>query len=59
MSDRIGVVDRKTTETQIALRLNVDGQGTYTVSTGIRFFDHMLELFTQSWRLRPRAESNR
>ena len=47
MSDRIGVVDRKTTETQIALRLNVDGQGTYTVSTGIRFFDHMLELFTR------------
>ncbi len=47
MSDRIGVVDRKTTETQIALRLNVDGQGSYLVSTGIRFFDHMLELFTR------------
>ena len=47
MSDRIGLVDRKTTETQIALRLNVDGQGTYTVATGIRFFDHMLELFTR------------
>ena len=47
MSERIGTIDRKTTETQIALRLNVDGQGTYTVSTGIRFFDHMLELFTR------------
>ena len=47
MSDRIGTVLRNTTETQIALRLNVDGQGTYTVSTGIRFFDHMLELFTR------------
>ena len=47
MSDRVGVIERKTTETQIALRLNVDGQGTYTVSTGIRFFDHMLELFTR------------
>ncbi len=47
MSDRIGVVDRKTTETQIMLRLNVDGQGSYTVATGIRFFDHMLELFTR------------
>ena len=44
---RIGTVDRKTTETQIALTLNVDGQGTYEVSTGIRFFDHMLELFTR------------
>jgi imidazoleglycerol-phosphate dehydratase len=44
---RVGTVNRVTTETQIALRLTVDGQGTYTVSTGIRFFDHMLELFTR------------
>ena len=47
MSERIGNIERKTTETTIALRLNVDGQGTYTVATGIRFFDHMLELFTR------------
>jgi imidazoleglycerol-phosphate dehydratase len=49
MSDpiRTGTVNRNTTETQIALTLTVDGQGTYTVSTGIRFFDHMLELFTR------------
>jgi imidazoleglycerol-phosphate dehydratase len=45
--ERIGVVERDTTETKISLRLNVDGQGKYTVSTGIRFFDHMLELFTR------------
>jgi imidazoleglycerol-phosphate dehydratase len=44
---RVGTIKRNTTETQIALRLNVDGQGKYTVSTGIRFFDHMLELFTR------------
>ncbi len=44
---RIGVVERTTTETQIALVLNLDGRGQYTVSTGIRFFDHMLELFTR------------
>ena len=44
---RIGTVDRNTTETKISLRLNVDGEGTYSVSTGIRFFDHMLELFTR------------
>src|ERR1700683_1790341 len=44
---RIGVIERNTTETKISLRLNVDGQGAYTVSTGIRFFDHMLELFTR------------
>ena len=47
MSDRIGTVKRNTTETQIALTLNVDGQGTYKVSTGIRFFDHMMELFAR------------
>ena len=44
---RRGTVKRATTETQIALTLTVDGQGTYQVSTGIRFFDHMLELFTR------------
>src|SRR6195952_914386 len=44
---RIGVVERHTTEPKISLRLNIDGQGTYSVSTGIRFLDHMLELFTK------------
>ena len=41
---RRAVIDRKTTETAIALRLNLDGRGTYDVHTGIRFLDHMLEL---------------
>jgi imidazoleglycerol-phosphate dehydratase len=45
--ERVGVIERNTTETKISLRLNIDGKGTYTVSTGIRFFDHMLELFTR------------
>ena len=44
---RTGTIERETTETQIALTLTIDGQGTYSVSTGIRFFDHMLELFTR------------
>jgi imidazoleglycerol-phosphate dehydratase len=44
---RIGVIERNTTETKISLRLNIDGQGAYTVSTGIRFFDHMLESFAK------------
>lgn len=44
---RIGTINRNTTETQIALTLDIDGQGSYTVSTGIHFFDHMLELFTR------------
>jgi imidazoleglycerol-phosphate dehydratase len=44
---RTAMLDRNTTETKIALRLAIEGQGRYTVSTGIRFFDHMLELFTR------------
>jgi imidazoleglycerol-phosphate dehydratase len=39
--------ERITTETQIAIKLTIEGQGKYKVSTGIRFFDHMLELFTR------------
>ncbi len=44
---RTAVIDRNTTETKITLQLAIEGQGRYTVSTGIRFFDHMLELFTR------------
>jgi imidazoleglycerol-phosphate dehydratase len=44
---RRGVIDRQTTETQIAIRLKLDGRGTYDVRTGIRFLDHMLELFAR------------
>ena len=44
---RTAAIDRKTAETQIALKLTIEGTGRYKVSTGIRFFDHMLELFTR------------
>ena len=44
---RAAVFDRRTTETRIKGRLTIDGEGRYNVSTGIRFFDHMLELFTR------------
>ena len=37
-------IERHTTETQITVRLGIEGQGRYEVSTGIRFLDHMLEL---------------
>jgi len=47
MKPRAASFDRRTTETQIRGRLVVDGQGRYDVSTGIRFLDHMLELFTR------------
>ena len=38
---------RATTETDIVVSLLIEGRGKYEISTGIRFFDHMLELFTR------------
>lgn len=40
---RTASVERSTKETQISVSLNLDGTGTYDVSTGIGFLDHMLE----------------
>jgi imidazoleglycerol-phosphate dehydratase len=44
---REATVERNTKETQISGSLVIDGQGKYDISTGVRFFDHMLELFTK------------
>src|SRR6266403_1387927 len=41
---RTAKIYRKTNETDITLRLNLDGRGKARISTGVRFFDHMLEL---------------
>jgi imidazoleglycerol-phosphate dehydratase len=38
---------RKTAETEIRMALTIEGRGRYEVSTGIRFLDHMLELFAR------------
>jgi len=43
---RKATIQRHTKETQIRAVLAIDGRGRYKISTGIRFFDHMLELFT-------------
>ncbi|MGA9040911.1 MAG: imidazoleglycerol-phosphate dehydratase HisB [Terriglobales bacterium] len=42
---RKATIERTTKETDIRISLTIDGKGRYKVSTGIRFFDHMLELF--------------
>ena len=44
---RVALVERNTSETSISLKLAIDGRGCYQVVTGIRFFDHMLELFAR------------
>src|SRR5438105_9158620 len=41
---RVGTVHRKTAETEIRLRIDLDGRGKAKITTGIRFFDHMLDL---------------
>ena len=40
-------LDRKTTETQIAVSINLDGTGAYDVKSGVGFLDHMLELLAR------------
>ena len=40
-------VDRRTTETRVRVRFTIEGRGRYRVSTGLRFLDHMLELFAR------------
>lgn len=44
---RTARIERNTAETLIRGRLNVDGRGRYRISTGVRFLDHMLELFAR------------
>lgn len=47
---RIAEIARKTTETDIRLRLNIDGVGQADVNTGIGFLDHMLNTFARHGR---------
>lgn len=45
--DRLAEITRNTKETQIELKLNIDGSGRYRIDTGIGFLDHMLEGFAK------------
>ncbi|HOM17647.1 MAG TPA: imidazoleglycerol-phosphate dehydratase HisB [Thermoguttaceae bacterium] len=57
---RTAHVQRKTKETQIEVRLNLDGQGQGEVNTGVGFFDHMLELLARhaAWDLTVLAKGD-
>ena len=57
---RSATVRRDTRETRISGALKIEGHGKYQISTGIRFFDHMLELFARhgAFDLTLRAEGD-
>jgi len=60
MTARRATLERNTKETRIRGSLKIDGRGTYDISTGIRFLDHMLELFAKhgGFDLTLRAEGD-
>jgi len=54
---RRALVDRRTAETHVRVRLAIDGRGRYGVSTGVRFLDHMLELVARHGGFDLRVEA--
>ncbi len=57
---RLGKVSRKTKETEIEAILDIDGDGSFNINTGIPFFTHLLELFAKHGRfnIELRAEGD-
>ena len=54
---RIASVERKTRETDVRVEIDLDGTGEYQVSTGVPFFDHMLESFAKHGAFDLRVEA--
>ena len=50
MGERSASVDRETAETRVHVELNIDGQGSAEVNTGVGFYDHMLRAFARHGR---------
>ena len=58
MSERLSEQHRKTNETEISVRLDLDGSGKFEISTGIPFFDHMLGQLAKHGRMDLVIEAN-
>lgn len=56
--DRISQLNRKTSETDIKIKINIDGKGENHISTGLGFFDHMLQLFARHGFFDMELEAN-
>lgn len=57
MAQRKATLTRKTNETDIRVELNLDGQGRYTLNTGVGFFDHMLAHLSKHSRIDLKVEA--
>lgn len=57
MAQRKATLTRKTNETDIRVELNLDGQGRYTLNTGVGFFDHMLAHLSKHSRIDVKVEA--
>jgi len=57
MAQRKATLTRKTNETDIRVELNLDGQGRYTLNTGVGFFDHMLAHLSKHSRIDMKIEA--
>jgi imidazoleglycerol-phosphate dehydratase len=55
---RRAVIDRRTKETHISVRVGLEGRGRYAIRTGIRFLDHMLELVARHGAFDLRIEAD-
>ena len=56
--NRVAAIERKTSESQVKLSLNLDGTGQSSISTSVPFFDHLLTAFSKHSMIDLNVESS-